>query len=73
MMQTTQNNNNNNNEFRYDATSALVARYVSRDGSKSIAPGKVVRCRILAEVVKEKDYAFRALGTMAEPFLGVRD
>ncbi len=60
-------------EFLFDATSALVARYVSADGSKSIAPGKVVRCRILAEVVRSKDIAFRALATTMEPFLGVRD
>lgn len=73
MMMGNNGGGSSNNEFHYDATSALVARYVSRDGSKSIAPGKVVRCRILAEVIKEKDYAFRALATMAEPFLGVRD
>ena|SRR3989338_8479991 len=59
-------------EYIFDATSALVARFVSADGSKSIAPGKVVRCRILAEVLRD-EYAFRAIATMDAPFLGVRE
>lgn len=62
--------------YGYDATTSMVARYVTldADGShKSIAPGTVVRVKVLAEVVRSKDFAFRAVCSMVEnPFLGPR-